>query len=64
MLGSGKLLRQERFRHMGRRNRLVVAKGEERESGMEWEFGVSRCKLLYFFFHFIMQKDFKYFIKV
>ena len=27
-------------------NRLVVAK-EEWEGGMDWEFGVSRCKLLY-----------------
>ena len=26
-------------------NRLVVAKGEERGSGMDWEFGISRCKL-------------------
>ena len=28
-------------------NRLVVAKGEGRRGGMEWEFGVHRCKLLY-----------------
>ena len=28
-------------------NRLVVAKGEEVGGGMEWEVGVSRCKLLY-----------------
>ena len=30
-------------------NRLAVAKdeGEEGEEGVEWEFGVSRCKLLY-----------------
>ena len=28
-------------------NRLVVAKGEEGEGGMDWEFGVSRCKRLY-----------------
>ena len=27
--------------------RLVVAKGEGVGGGMEWEFGVSRCKLLY-----------------
>ena len=26
-------------------NRLVVAKGEGRGGGKEWEFGVSRCKL-------------------
>ena len=28
-------------------NRLVVAKGEVSGGGMDWEFGVSRCKLLY-----------------
>ena len=28
-------------------NRLVVAKGVGRGSGMDWEFGVSRCKLLH-----------------
>ena len=28
-------------------NRLVVAKGEERGSGMDGEFGVNRCKLLH-----------------
>ena len=28
-------------------NRLVVAKGEGVEGGVEWEVGVSRCKLLY-----------------
>ena len=28
-------------------NRPVVAKGEGGGGGMEWEFGVSRCKLLY-----------------
>ena len=27
--------------------RLVVAKGERVGGGTEWEFGVSRCKLLY-----------------
>ena len=27
--------------------RLVVANGEEVGGGMEWEVGVSRCKLLY-----------------
>ena len=30
---------------MGMENRLVVAKGEERGHGMDWEFGVNRCKL-------------------
>ena len=28
-------------------NRLVVAKEERVEGGLEWEVGVSRCKLLY-----------------
>ena len=28
-------------------NRLVVAKGEGGGGGMDWEFGISRCKLLY-----------------
>ena len=28
-------------------NRLVIAKGEGDGGGMEWEDGVSRCKLLY-----------------
>ena len=28
-------------------NRLVVAKGEGVGGGMEWEVGISRCKLLY-----------------
>ena len=28
-------------------NILVVAKGEGTGGGMEWEVGVSRCKLLY-----------------
>ena len=27
-------------------NTLAVAKGEKGERGMDWEFGVSRCKLL------------------
>ena len=25
----------------------MVAKGEGHEGGMEWEFGISRCKLVY-----------------
>ena len=29
------------------RNRLVAAKGEERGSGMDGEFGVRRCKLFH-----------------
>ena len=28
-------------------NRLVVAMGEGCGGGMDWEFGISRCKLLY-----------------
>ena len=28
-------------------NRFVVAKGKVGGSGMDWEFGVSRCKLLH-----------------
>ena len=28
-------------------NRLVVAKGEESGGRMDWEFRISRCKLLY-----------------
>ena len=28
-------------------NKLVVVKGEGGGGGMEWEFGISRCKLLY-----------------
>ena len=28
-------------------NRLLVAKGEEGWGGKDWEFGISRCKLLY-----------------
>ena len=36
-----------RNRIMDTENRLVVAKVGEVGGGMEWEFGVSRCKLLY-----------------
>ena len=28
-------------------NRLMVAKGQEGASGLDWEFGVGRCKLLH-----------------
>ena len=28
-------------------NRLVVAKGKGGVGGMDWEFGISRCKLLH-----------------
>ena len=30
-----------------RENRLVVAKGEGDGGGKDWEFGISRCKLVY-----------------
>ena len=33
--------------HSQTENRLVVAKGEGGRRGMDWEFGVSGCKLLY-----------------
>ena len=32
---------------MDTENRLVIAKGEEVWGGRGWEFGVSKCKLLY-----------------
>ena len=32
--------------HERREQTCVAAKGEGGESGMDWEFGVSRCKLL------------------
>ena len=35
---------QNRNRLTDRRSRLLVAKGEEGESGVDWKFGVSRCK--------------------
>ena len=28
-------------------NSLMVAKGEENGRGLDWEFGISRCKLVY-----------------
>ena len=37
---------QNRNKLMDIENRFVVAKGRGR-NGMDWEFGVSRCKLLY-----------------
>ena len=40
-------LSTNRNRLMDIENRLVVAKGEGVGRGMEWEFGISRCKLLY-----------------
>ena len=39
--------KKERNRFTDMENRLVVGKGEGRGSGMNREFGVSRCKLLY-----------------
>ena len=30
----------------GRENRLVAVKGEEGGRGMDWEFGIHRCKLV------------------
>ena len=30
-----------------RKEQLVAAEGEGLEGGMNWEFGISRCKLLY-----------------
>ena len=38
---------QKRSRLTDTDNRLVVAKGERGYGGMNWEFGISRCKLLY-----------------
>ena len=29
-----------------KQNRLVVAKGEEGGKGLDWKFGISRCKLV------------------
>ena len=37
---------QNRNRLTDTKNRLVVAKGEEEGSEMDWEFGVNKCKLL------------------
>ena len=38
---------QNRNRLVDIENRLVVAKGERGGRGMDWEFGVGRCKLLH-----------------
>ena len=38
---------QNRNRLTDIENRLVVAKGNREGSGMDWEFGVSRCKLFH-----------------
>ena len=36
-----------KYRVQSIENRVMVAKGEEREGGVDWEFGISTCKLLY-----------------
>ena len=41
-------LSTEQNRLMDIENRRMVAKGEEERGGMDWEFGVSWCKLLHF----------------
>ena len=38
---------QNRNKHIDIELRLVVAKREGRGSGMDWEFEISKCKLLY-----------------
>ena len=40
-------LPQNKNRHTDIKNRLVVPKGEVWWGGMDWEFGISRYKLLY-----------------
>ena len=42
------------LRLMDIENTLVVAKEEGAGEGMEWEFGVSRCKLFFFFNFFLI----------
>ena len=37
-------------------NKLVVAKGEEGRGGTFWEFGISRCKLLYIIYRMDKQQ--------
>ena len=34
-------------RFTDKENRFVVAKGEGSGGGMDWEFGINRCKLIY-----------------
>ena len=38
---------QDRNRFMDLENRLAVVKGEGDRGGKDWEFGISRCKLLH-----------------
>ena len=40
-------LRQSRNRLSDIENRCVVGKGEQDGEGVEWDFGISRCKLEY-----------------
>ena len=53
LLGMMSLIQEEVDRHWNLKgwfdieNRIVVAKVERGERGMEWEFGINRCKLLY-----------------
>ena len=46
-IGHKRTYLQNRNRLTGTENRLLVVKGEGDGRGMEWEVGVSRCKLLY-----------------
>ena len=46
-IGHKRTYLQNRNRPTGTENRLLVVKGEGDGRGMEWEVGVSRCKLLY-----------------
>ena len=47
--GEGERKREDKREtdHGHREKRLVVARRERGRSGMGWEFGVSRCKLLH-----------------
>ena len=40
-------LSTEKNELMDMENWLMVAKGEGERSGMDWEFGIGRCKLLH-----------------
>ena len=45
--GPNETYLQNRTRLTDTGNRLVVAKGEGDGRGIDWEFGISRCKLVY-----------------
>ena len=45
---------KNRYRLTDIENRLAVAKGKGRGSGMDWEFGVHRCNLLLFYVIFCL----------